>query len=395
MSLENLFEKPKGVALSDADSQPMKEIRPTILEPITLRVDLGERSYPIMIGQSLLANSKLIAEAVTGERAAIVTNTVVGPLYLDVVSQSLRAAGKRVTEIVLPDGEEEKTWENLQRIYDGLLREQCDRKTTVIALGGGVVGDMAGFAAATYMRGVPFVQVPTTLLAQVDSSVGGKTGINHPLGKNMIGAFYQPVAVIADTTALDTLAKREVQAGLAEVIKYGLIRDLPFFDWLERNIDALLRRDAAALAYAVQRSCENKAEVVAADEREEHGERALLNLGHTFGHAIEAGLGYGVWLHGEAVAAGMVIASRVSQAMGMLNEADVARIVTLLQRAGLPVIAPDLGLERYIDLMGLDKKVAGGTIRFILLRAIGSAFLTAEVPLDVLRSALAASVANA
>ena len=264
----------------------------------------------------------------------------------------------------------------------------------LFALGGGVVGDVTGFAAACYMRGVPFVQAPTTLLAQVDSSVGGKTAINHPRGKNMIGAFYQPLAVVADTTTLNTLPKREVSAGLAEVIKYGLIRDLAFFEWLEQNVDALMAREAAAMAYAVQRSCENKAEVVVADEREEHGERALLNLGHTFGHAIEAGLGYGAWLHGEAVAAGIVIAARVSAAMGMLSGPDVERIVALLQRAGLPVTAPAFGLERYLELMGVDKKVAGGKIRFVLLRSIGSAFLTAEVPRHALDAAISDSAAD-
>jgi shikimate kinase/3-dehydroquinate synthase len=280
-------------------------------------------------------------------------------------------------------------------VFDTLILNRCERKTTLIALGGGVIGDLTGFAAASYLRGVPFIQIPTTLLAQVDSSVGGKTAINHPRGKNMIGAFYQPLAVIADTDTLNTLPAREVSAGLAEIIKYGLIRDVPFFEWLERHIDALVARDAAALAYAVQRSCENKAEVVAADEREELGDRALLNLGHTFGHAIETGLGYGAWLHGEAVAAGMVIAARVSQAMGLLKETDVARTIALLERAGLPVTAPDFGLERYLQLMGIDKKVESGKIRFILLRAIGSAFLTAEVPAAALAAALAASVAHA
>jgi 3-dehydroquinate synthase len=389
--LENLPEKPKGVALPDADSQPMKETSPTVREPITLRVDLGERSYPITIGQSLLANPKLIAEAVSGERAAIVTNTVVGPLYLDVVSQSLRAAGKRVTEIVLPDGEEEKTWENLQRIYDGLLREQCDRKTTVIALGGGVVGDMAGFAAATYMRGVPFVQVPTTLLAQVDSSVGGKTGINHPLGKNMIGAFYQPRAVIADTATLATLPLRELSAGLAEVIKHGAIIDAPFFDWIESNIGRLMARDPDALAYAIRRSCEIKADVVRQDERES-GLRAILNFGHTFGHAIESGMGYGLWLHGEAVGCGMVMAADLSHRLGHIDAAARARVSALVQAAGLPHIAPDLGAARWLELMQVDKKNEGGQIRFILLRPLGAP-LIATVPQDALLATLQACTA--
>jgi 3-dehydroquinate synthase len=307
----------------------------------------------------------------------------------------LAEAGVAVTPVVIPAGEQHKNWQALNSIFDNLLASRCERKTTLIALGGGVIGDLAGFAAATYLRGVPFIQIPTTLLAQVDSSVGGKTAINHPRGKNLIGAFYQPLAVFADTGTLGTLATREVSAGLAEVIKYGLIRDVSFFHWLEDNIDALLARDAAALAHAVRRSCENKAAVVVADEREEHGERALLNLGHTFGHAIETGLGYGAWLHGEAVAAGMVIAARVSLAMGLISEEDVVRIETLLRRAGLPVTAPDLGPERYMELMGIDKKVEGGKIRFILLRAIGSAFLTSEVPLPALQNALAASITHA
>jgi 3-dehydroquinate synthase len=361
----------------------------------TVRVELADRSYPIYIGERLLERADLVIPHLRQKRVALITDTTLAALYLDPVVRALTTAGVSVTPIVVPAGEQHKNWHALNSVFDALLAHRCERNTTLIALGGGVIGDLTGFAAATYLRGVPFIQIPTTLLAQVDSSVGGKTAINHPRGKNMIGAFYQPRVVIADTATLDTLAQREVAAGLAEIIKYGLIRDLPFVDWLERNIDALMRRDAAALAYAVRRSCENKAEVVVADEREEHGERALLNLGHTFGHAIEAGLGYGAWLHGEAVAAGMVIAARVSQVMGMLDAADVTRIVTLLKRAGLPVIAPDLGLERYMELMGIDKKVAGGKIRFILLRAVGSAFLTGDVPLRVLNTALAASVADA
>jgi 3-dehydroquinate synthase len=282
----------------------------------------------------------------------------------------------------------------MNALIDALLADRCERKTTLIALGGGVIGDITGFAAAIYLRGVPFIQMPTTLLAQVDSAVGGKTAINHPRGKNMIGAFYQPVAVIADTVTLGTLPEREVSAGLAEVIKYGLLRDPAFFEWLERNIDALIARDPRALAYAIQRSCENKAAVVATDEREESGERALLNLGHTFGHAIEAGLGYGKWLHGEAVAAGTVIAARISQNMGLINASEVARITALLGRARLPVTAPDFGLERYMQLMEIDKKVEGGKIRFILLRGIGTAFLAADVPHSALAAALAASVSR-
>jgi shikimate kinase/3-dehydroquinate synthase len=395
--LENLPENPKGIRLTDADKQPMNQIAQTvqtdaIAEPITLQVELGERSYPITIGQSLLAHGKLIADAVTGERAAIVTNTVVGPLYLDAVAQSLRAAGKRVTEIVLPDGEEEKTWENLQRIYDGLLSEQCDRKTTIIALGGGVVGDMAGFAAATYMRGVPFVQVPTTLLAQVDSSVGGKTGINHPLGKNMIGAFYQPKAVIADTATLNSLPQRELSAGLAEVIKHGAIIDAPFFDWIESNIGRLMARDPDALAYAIRRSCEIKADVVRQDERE-GGLRAILNFGHTFGHAIESGMGYGQWLHGEAVGCGMVMAADLSQRLGLIDAAARDRVAALVQAAGLPHVAPDLGAERWLELMQVDKKNEGGQIRFILLKPLGAPLIT-TVPPDVLLATLQACTAR-
>ena len=361
----------------------------------TVDVALTGRSYPIYIGEQLLGRGELIARHLPQQRAALIADTTVAPLYLDKVSRALNAAGLAITPVVLPAGEQHKNWLALNAVFDTLILHRCERKTALIALGGGVIGDLTGFAAASYLRGVPFIQIPTTLLAQVDSSVGGKTAINHPRGKNMIGAFYQPLAVIADTDTLNTLPAREVSAGLAEIIKYGLIRDVPFFEWLEHHIDALVARDAAALAYAVQRSCENKAEVVAADEREELGDRALLNLGHTFGHAIETGLGYGAWLHGEAVAAGMVIAARVSQAMGMLKETDVARTIALLERAGLPVTAPDFGLERYLQLMGIDKKVESGKIRFILLRAIGSAYLTADVPAAALDAALAASVAHA
>ena len=362
---------------------------------ITVQVGLADRSYPIYIGENLITHRDLLTRHLPQKRVALVTDTTLASLYLDAVAGTFAAAGIAVTTVVIPAGEQHKNWQTLNSVFDSLLASRCERKTTLIALGGGVIGDLTGFAAATYLRGVPFIQIPTTLLAQVDSSVGGKTAINHPRGKNMIGAFYQPLAVIADTATIDTLAKREVSAGLAEIIKYGLIRDLPFHEWLEGNIEALVARDAKALAYAVQRSCENKADVVVADEREENGERALLNLGHTFGHAIEAGLGYGTWLHGEAVAAGTIIAARVSQEMGMLGEADVARIISIFRRAGLPVEAPDFGLDRYMQLMGVDKKVEGGKIRFILLRAIGSAFLTAEVPLQVLDNALAASISHA
>jgi 3-dehydroquinate synthase len=361
----------------------------------TVHVALADRSYPIYIGEQLLARGELMMQHMPQNRAALITDTAVAPLYLDTVANALGAAGVSVTPVVIPAGEQHKDWHTLNAVFDALLTNHCERKTTLIALGGGVIGDLTGFAAATYMRGVPFIQLPTTLLAQVDSAVGGKTAINHPRGKNMIGAFYQPRAVIADTATLRTLPAREVGAGLAEVIKYGLIRDAAFFAWLEQNIDALVARDTGAVAYAIRRSCENKVEVVAADELEESGQRALLNLGHTFGHAIEAGLGYGTWLHGEAVAAGIVIVARVSHHMGLLSAADVARIVALLERARLPVTAPDLGVERYLQLMGIDKKTEGGRIRFVLPRGIGSAFLTADVPQRALAAALAASLAHA
>ena len=340
-----------------------------------LQVNLGERSYPIAIGPALLDDVALLARHVAGERVAVVTNTVVEPLYLARLTRSLEAAGKHVTPIVLPDGEEDKTWSCLMLIFDALLAAKCDRKTTLIALGGGVVGDMTGFAAATYMRGVPLVQMPTTLLSQVDSSVGGKTGINHPLGKNMIGAFYQPQAVIADTATLATLPDRELSAGLAEVIKHGAIIDAVFFEWIENNIGALRTRQPAAIAHAIRRSCEIKAEVVRQDERE-GGIRAILNFGHTFAHAIEAGLGFGAWLHGEAVGCGMVMAADLSQRLGYIDAATSARIRALVAAAGLPVVAPDLGQARWRDLMEVDKKNEGGVIRFILLRPLGTACIT-------------------
>jgi 3-dehydroquinate synthase len=354
----------------------------------TVRLELGERSYPIHIGAQLLTRPELIVPHLAQPRVAVVTNPTVGALYLDPLSAALRGAGVEVIAVSVPDGEQHKNWETLNSIFDALLARRAERKTTLIALGGGVVGDLTGFAAATYLRGVPYIQIPTTLLAQVDSSVGGKTGINHPLGKNMIGAFYQPKLVLADTATLDTLPARELAAGLAEVVKYGLILDRSFFDWLEANMSNLLARDPAALAHAVRRSCELKAQVVGRDERES-GARALLNLGHTFGHAIEAGLCYGSWLHGEAVAAGCVLAARLSQRMGMLSDTDVARICALLQRAQLPVAAPDLGVDRYLELMGLDKKVEGGKLRLILLRRIGEAYLTADFPEQALREVLA------
>ena len=358
--------------------------------PIALNVDLGERSYPISIGPGLIDDALLLRRHVAGERVAVVTNTVVAPLYLQRLTASLQAAGKQVTAIVLPDGEEEKTWSSLMLIFDRLLAEKCDRKTTLIALGGGVVGDMTGFAAATYMRGVPLIQVPTTLLSQVDSSVGGKTGINHPLGKNMIGAFYQPQTVIADTDTLKTLPARELSAGLAEVIKHGAIIDAAFFDWIEANIGALRAMDAAALAYAIQRSCEIKAEVVRQDERES-GVRAILNFGHTFAHAIEAGLGFGTWLHGEAVGCGMVMAADLSWRMGLIDTETVERIRNLVKAAGLPTVAPDLGEATWIELMQVDKKNEGGTIKFILLKPLGH-FLITAAPAALLSATLQACV---
>jgi len=357
----------------------------------TLTVELGDRSYPIHVGSGLLKQAELILPHLGLKQVAVVTNTTVGPLYLDALRTALEAAGVRVLPIVLPDGEQYKTGETLNRIYDALLEHRMERKSTLIALGGGVIGDLTGYAAATYLRGVPFIQIPTTLLAQVDSSVGGKTGINHPLGKNMIGAFYQPNLVLADTDTLNTLPDRELSAGLAEVIKYGLIRDPEFLAWLEQNLERLLAREPDALTFAIVRSCRNKAEVVAADERE-GGIRALLNLGHTFGHAIENGMGYGVWLHGEAVGAGMALAADLSMRLGWISPSDVERVRALLRRARLPDWAPDLGVARYQDLMGLDKKVEGGKVRFVLLRSLGHAVVTADVPDAALQATLTSHV---
>jgi shikimate kinase / 3-dehydroquinate synthase len=357
---------------------------------ILLNVDLGERSYPIAIGPQLLHDGALLARHVGGRKVAIVTNTTVAPLYLARLEQGLRAAGKDVIAIVLPDGEEHKNWTSLMQIFDTLLANKADRKTTLIALGGGVIGDLTGYAAASYMRGIDFIQVPTTLLAQVDSSVGGKTGINHPMGKNMIGAFYQPRTVIADTSTLETLPERELSAGLAEVIKHGAIIDAAFFDWIEANIGKLMARDKGALAYAIARSCEIKADVVRQDERE-GGLRAILNFGHTFGHAIEAGLGYGHWLHGEAVGCGMVMAADLSHRMGLVDAATVARVRALVAAAGLPVKAPDLGTQRWLELMEVDKKNEGGAIKFILLKPLGAPSIT-NAPQELLLATLAACV---
>ncbi len=353
----------------------------------TLTVGLAERSYPIHIGSNLLERADLLQPCLQSRKAAVISNTTVAPLYLEKLGKALQALSVEIIPVILPDGESYKNAETMGHIYDALLKNRCERTTPLIALGGGVIGDMTGFAAATYLRGVPFIQVPTTLLAQVDSSVGGKTGINHPLGKNMIGAFYQPQMVLADISTLNTLPDKELSAGIAEVIKYGLIRDLPFFEWLEQNMEKVLARDPAALEYAIARSCKNKAEVVAADEHE-RGERALLNLGHTFGHAIEAGMGYGAWLHGEAVAAGTLLAAELSQRLGWLSAGDVVRIRKLHERAILPVVAPALGTEKYLQLMGLDKKVSGGRMRFVLLKAIGEGVVSGEVPENLLRETL-------
>ena len=352
----------------------------------TLTVALGDRAYPIHIGQGIFDRSELLLPHLRQPKVAVVSNVTVAPLYLRRLCASLTRAGVDVAEIILPDGEQYKTWQTLNAIFDVLLERRCERSTTLLALGGGVVGDMTGFAAACYQRGMPFIQVPTTLLSQVDSSIGGKTAINHPLGKNMIGAFYQPRLVLADTELLDTLPDRELKAGLAEVIKYGLIRDLPFLEWLEANIERLLVRDPQALAYAIRRSCENKAEVVVADEHE-NGERALLNVGHTFGHAIETGMGYGEWLHGEAVAAGVMMAAELSCRLGWLGESDVARIEALFKRAGLPVYGPALGADRYLELMQHDKKVQGGKLRLVLFRRIAQAVVSdAAVPSEIAKA---------
>lgn len=353
----------------------------------TLKVNLADRSYPIHIGQNLISNADLLLPHLKRKHVAIVTNTTVAPLYLEQLTNTLQNAGVKVIPIILPDGEAYKNAETLNKIYDVLLQNRCERSTTLIALGGGVIGDLTGYAAATYLRGVPFIQIPTTLLSQVDSSVGGKTGINHPLGKNMIGAFYQPQVVLADIDTLKTLPAREFSAGMAEVIKYGLIRDADFFDWLETNIEALMALEESAISEAIYRSCHNKAEVVARDEHES-GERALLNLGHTFGHAIENAMGYGVWLHGEAVAAGTMLAADLSQRMGWLTTVQVQRIHALLSKAKLPLDAPKLGVEKYLDLMQMDKKVADGKIRLVLQQGIGLSVITSDYDAGKLKETL-------
>jgi 3-dehydroquinate synthase len=341
-------------------------------EAETVRIELAERSYDILIGSGLLGDARSYRDLPTGSVAAIITNETVAPLYAEALARALQGSFAQVQRVVLPDGESHKDWPTLNRIFDALLGASCDRKTVLFALGGGVIGDMTGFAAACYMRGIPCVQVPTTLLAQVDSSVGGKTAINHALGKNMIGVFNQPLRVVADLDTLDTLPQRELIAGLAEVIKYGPVVDLPFMAWVEANLEALKGRDHAALAYAIKRCCEIKAWVVAQDERES-GLRAILNFGHTFGHAIEAGLGYGQWLHGEAVGCGMVMAADLSARLGLIDASAADRIIDLVRRAGLPLVGPALGTPRYLELMRADKKADAGQARFVVIEALGRA----------------------
>jgi 3-dehydroquinate synthase len=352
----------------------------------TLLVELGDRSYPIYIGSGLLGQAELLTKHIKSKQVVVVTNETIAPLYLSKIVKNLQ--GYSVETVILPDGEQFKSLDYVSQIFDKLLACKFSRNATLIALGGGVIGDMGGFAAACYQRGIAFLQIPTTLLAQVDSSVGGKTGVNHPLGKNMIGAFYQPQCVIADADVLDTLDDRQLSAGLAEVIKYGLIRDIEFFEWLENNIDALLARDKQALAYAIEKSCLNKAEIVAIDETET-GIRATLNLGHTFGHAIETGAGYGVYLHGEAVAIGTCQAADLSRRKGWLNDEDVARIIALFKKARLPIEPPKtIDTAQFLELMAVDKKNVDGQIRLILLEKIGVATLPVDVALDSLKMTL-------
>lgn len=352
----------------------------------SLTVDLGERSYPIYFGKQLLGNPELLLPHINGQQVMIVTNETIAPLYLDKIQPVLNSLEHKV--VILPDGEQYKTLETVNLIFDALLENRFNRNATLIALGGGVVGDITGFAAASYQRGIHFIQIPTTLLAQVDSSVGGKTGVNHRLGKNMIGAFHQPDCVIADTETLNTLDDRQLSAGIAEVIKYGLIRDPEFLTWLESNIPNLLARDPDALAFAIERSCRNKAEVVVADERES-GQRALLNLGHTFGHAIETGTGYGNWLHGEAVATGMYMAANLSERLQWISKEDVHRTRELLSLANLPVYPPaEMESKKFLDLMAVDKKVINSRLRLVLLEKLGGAIVTEEFDNDALNTML-------
>lgn len=353
----------------------------------TLTVELGSRSYPILIGSGLLTRADLLARHVPGRDLLLVTNTMVGPLYAAALKQGL--GDRRIVEVSLPDGEAHKTLATVSRMLDVLVANRFSRDCTVVALGGGVVGDMAGFAAACYQRGVAYVQVPTTLLAQVDSSVGGKTGVNHPGGKNLIGAFHQPSAVVADTDTLKTLPPRELRAGLAEVIKYGLIEDAALFAWLEANMERLLAHDPDALTHVIRRSCEIKASIVGRDEREQ-GDRALLNLGHTFGHALESATGYTKWLHGEAVGAGLLMAATMSHEAGLLSAEMVDRLRRLLERTGLPTEERSLTPDTVLEHMRIDKKVKSGRIRLVLLRSIGTSFVTADYPDDALRRTLEA-----
>ena len=358
----------------------------------TLRVELGERSYPILIGEGLLRQPDLVRQHVPARDILIVSNTAVAPLYMESVAGAL--GGSRVVEAILPDGESHKTLATVARVLDVLVANRFGRDCTVVALGGGVVGDMAGFAASCYQRGVAYVQVPTTLLAQVDSSVGGKTGVNHPGGKNLIGAFHQPIAVIADASTLSTLPVRELRAGLAEVIKYGLLGDAAFYDWLEAHMDELLAADPKALSYVIQRSCEIKAQIVGRDEREQ-GDRALLNLGHTFGHAVEAATHYTQWLHGEAIGAGLLMAATMSHECGMIEAVEVDRLRRLLQRVGLPVRIGGVTPEVALELMRIDKKVQGGRMRLVLLRSIGDSFMTADYSEQALQRTLDAHFGTA
>jgi 3-dehydroquinate synthase len=361
----------------------------------TLTVSLADRSYPIHIGSGLLARAESYAPFIAGKTVAIVTNDTVAPLYLPQVKAAIASLGKSIIEVILPDGEEHKTTASLDKIYAAMLAAKCDRKTTIIALGGGVIGDVAGFAAATYQRGVPFIQVPTTLLSQVDSSVGGKTAINHPLGKNMIGAFYQPLAVISDTDTLKTLPPREYASGLAEVVKHALIFDADHFAELEANVDALNARDATVLTRVIAHSCKIKADVVKQDERETKDVRALLNLGHTFGHAIETEMGYGAWLHGEAVSAGIVLAARYIWANDDSAVTSISRIETLLSRLNLPIRAPKVPAKNLLAHMQRDKKNDGGTVTLILLKRIGEAYVDRSVSEQALLGFLEQTVAVA
>ncbi|MEO6972961.1 MAG: 3-dehydroquinate synthase [Rhodoferax sp.] len=389
MLLFSSFPSPLPAAVTATDSAGVA----TDLSVLhSVPIDLGERSYPVRIGSGLIGNDAAWQGLPRATTAMLVSNETVAPLYADSLTQALAPYFSVVRRVTLPDGDVHKNWQTLQTIFNALLEHGCDRKTVLFALGGGVVGDMTGYAAASFMRGVPFVQVPTTLLAQVDSSVGGKTGINHPAGKNMIGAFYQPQLVVCDLATLATLPARELSAGLAEVIKYGPIYDMEFFDWIEHNLPALIARDSAALAHAVRRCCEIKAAVVGSDEREA-GLRAILNFGHTFGHAIEAGLGYGEWLHGEAVGCGMVMAATLSERLGLVDAAFVQRLRALIEAAGLPVVGPKLDgagfADRYLELMRQDKKSQAGSIRFVLLDAPGQASLH-EAPDALVAEVLAA-----